>query len=234
MKTSVLAKALLPRLFIVVLGLMGYTQAASLNEIPAPLKEALYYASLAPSSHNAQMWTLYYSPSKSTLTLVLDKTRSLTQVDPKNRESYISLGAYAKTMEEALTAYGYAPALDIAERENEAMVIVKLQGKGSSNPDQARLKGLTKRHTDKREFSKNPLKAEDLASLQKVGGGNLYYFSQGNSGYDYIGKGVVASMEAQAANQKNATSWRNGCATRMRKKKQKKMACPPSSWASQG
>ena len=202
MKTSVLAKALLPRLFIVVLGLMGYTQAASLNEIPEPLKEALYYASLAPSSHNAQMWKLYYSPSKSTLILVLDKTRSLTQVDPKNRESYISLGAYAKTMEEALTAYGYAPVLDIAERESEAVVIVQLQGKGGVSADQARLKGLTKRHTDKREFSKNPLKAEDLASLQKVGGGNLYYFAQGNSGYDYIGKGAVASMEIQVANQK--------------------------------
>lgn len=103
-----------------------------MNELPKPLKEALYYASLAPSSHNAQMWKLYYSPSRSTLTLVLDKTRSLAQVDPENRESYISLGAYAKTMEEALKAYGYAPALDIAEKEGEAIVIVKLLGKGGS------------------------------------------------------------------------------------------------------
>lgn len=189
---------------------MVSAQPATLASMPQPLREALSYASLAPSSHNAQMWKVSYSPSRSTFTVALDRSRSLTKVDPLDREGYISIGAYVKTMEEALGAFGYSPAVQITEQNGEAIATVTLRAPGSAAFDQARIALLEQRHTDKRNFKVNAINDQAKAAVLAVDSSALSFIPRGSEPYAYLQAGIVKAMEIQSANpekRKELSEW---------------------------
>ena len=81
-----------------------FSQNHILKQNPV-LEKLLYYGTLAPSSHNAQMWKVRIL-SENEFLIIFDKKRSLKFIDSDNRESLISIGAFlanvirgAKTME---------------------------------------------------------------------------------------------------------------------------------------
>ena len=56
-------------------------------------KEILYLASLAPSGHNTQPWFIkYIEPNH--WTICNDKSKWLSAVDPNQRETILSIGAF--------------------------------------------------------------------------------------------------------------------------------------------
>ncbi len=63
-------------------------------KIPDLLKFIVQYGSLAPNSHNAQMWTIDTDNKEDAIVLMLNKDRLLPEIDPKNREAWISCGAF--------------------------------------------------------------------------------------------------------------------------------------------
>ncbi len=63
------------------------TEVEGLN---SEVEQILYYAGLAPSSHNAQMWDVKVYPAEGKIVISPDTTRLLYAVDKKNREAYIS------------------------------------------------------------------------------------------------------------------------------------------------
>jgi len=188
---------------VCVLGVIDIASAKTspLAQIPQPLRDALSYASLAPSSHNAQMWKVSYSLSKSAFTVMLDPSRSLTKVDPLDREGYISIGAYVKTMEVALSAFGYSPVVEILEKNGEVVAVVTLGAFGSAVPDKARLALLEERHTDKRNFNTNAIDDQARATILATDQVALSFIPRGSEPYTYLQEGIVKAMEIQSANQ---------------------------------
>ena len=59
--------------------------------IPRELHGILYYASLAPSGHNTQPWTVRLE--NQAIWIGTDSARWLPKVDPGNREVMLSVGA---------------------------------------------------------------------------------------------------------------------------------------------
>jgi hypothetical protein len=80
--------------------------------VPDELVEVLYYASLAPSGHNAQPWYVKVVNEK-TCIIGLDPLRRLPAVDPNNRESLLSIGAFAESLSLAAGAKGYDTDMEV-------------------------------------------------------------------------------------------------------------------------
>jgi hypothetical protein len=79
--------------------------SAPASLIPPDLHRILYYASLAPSGHNAQPWTVRLDGQQ--MWIGTDSARWLPNVDPTNREVTLSVGAFIENLIAAAPAHGF-------------------------------------------------------------------------------------------------------------------------------
>ena len=83
------------------------------NEKPDTLQpdeaEILLLASLAPSGHNTQPWWVDYLGPYHWI-IGNDRRKWLPAVDPDQRETLLSLGAFLQNLEFAASAFGYRAA----------------------------------------------------------------------------------------------------------------------------
>src|SRR5262245_65824001 len=73
--------------------------------ISPELHGILHYASLAPSGHNTQPWSVRLGNRE--MWIGTNPARWLPKVDPTNREVTLSLGAFVENLITAAPAYGY-------------------------------------------------------------------------------------------------------------------------------
>jgi hypothetical protein len=73
--------------------------------ISSDVHSILYYASLAPSGHNTQPWSVRLGHEE--MWIGTERSRWLPGVDPTNREATLSLGAFLENLIVAAPAYGY-------------------------------------------------------------------------------------------------------------------------------
>src|SRR5215510_16446663 len=73
--------------------------------ISPDLHRILYYASLAPSGHNAQPWQVRLGEGQHWIGT--DSARWLPKVDPTNREVTLSVGAFVENLITAAPAHGF-------------------------------------------------------------------------------------------------------------------------------
>lgn len=116
-------------------------------------------ASLSPSGHNTQPWSININqPDCWTVKLAAD--RLLPVVDPVQRESWLSVGAFIETLALAAGEYGYRA--DFSVSESDAAIAVKLN-------EAARIAFppaiIEQRRTLKKNYLSRPLSQPDLARL---------------------------------------------------------------------
>ncbi|HYX96067.1 MAG TPA: hypothetical protein VE823_13455, partial [Geodermatophilus sp.] len=81
------------------------------------LEAAVDRAVLAPSVHNTQPWSFVLSPDR--VEVRADRRRQLTVLDPLGRELVHSVGAALFTLRVALSARGWALAVDRLPRPDD-------------------------------------------------------------------------------------------------------------------
>lgn len=138
----------------------------NLKGVDDQIQKVMYYASLAPSSHNAQMWKVKINPSINTIYITLDDTRTLKVIDKENRESYISIGCYVKALEMAFKAFNYKTITNIQEDSKQVLLTFLKDNTGDINHDI--LDSLTKRHSDKQIFTDRMLDKDLVTKLSAV------------------------------------------------------------------
>jgi hypothetical protein len=124
-------------------------------------KEILFLASLAPSGHNTQPWFVKYLEPYHWI-IGNDKSKWLPAVDPTQRETMLSIGAFIQNLEYASVFFGYACdwTLLATTNQSERVMEVKLIKEQSKNPfDIAKIKT---RRTVRCNFLSDVLKKEDL------------------------------------------------------------------------
>jgi hypothetical protein len=97
-------------------------------------REILFLASLAPSGHNTQPWFVHYLEPYHWI-IGNDQTRWLPAVDPTQRETILSLGAFLQNLEYAAGAFGYTcwwNSLAVTNQDERVMQ-VKLIKEGPQN-----------------------------------------------------------------------------------------------------
>ncbi|WP_069658018.1 Acg family FMN-binding oxidoreductase [Arcticibacter eurypsychrophilus] len=90
-------------------------------------REILYLASLAPSGHNTQPWFIKYVEPYHWI-IGNDKSKWLPGVDPTQRETMLSIGAFLQNLEYAASNLGYSFQCEILAKTNqdETIAAVKL------------------------------------------------------------------------------------------------------------
>ena len=126
------------------------------------LKFLLRYAILAPSGHNSQPWK--FRIDNSCLEILPDYSRSRTEVDPDDRELFISLGAVSKNIEVAAGYFGL-----IYERiiEKDKIIFKFKEGKVISKSKDLFI-AIPKRNTNRGDYLEKQIQKDKLASIDKA------------------------------------------------------------------
>ncbi len=133
-------------------------------ELTALEREILLLASLAPSGHNTQPWFIKHREPYHWI-VGNDKKRWLPGVDPTQRETMLSIGAFLQNIEYAASSLGYICQFDTLAKSNqdEEIVSVKLTKSGQASAYDTRK--ITSRRTVRSNYLSIPLKATDLTYL---------------------------------------------------------------------
>ena len=179
--------------------------------VPALGDEAsaiLYYASLAPSGHNAQPWVVKVTSQREWI-IGGDPKRRLPAVDPQNRELLLSIGAFVENLAIAASAMGYEAEMKVIGKTSadEDLVTISLKkGRQGNYP----LKRLASRRTVKQGFRPDEIRSEDVKALSDPLKGQLFYYPRGSDHAKCIQEAALETLRLQTYRdeaQKELAGW---------------------------
>jgi hypothetical protein len=186
----------------------GDGPSAAHVRLDADAAAILHFASLAPSGHNAQPWTVAVN-GPGQWTIGLDPARRLPVVDTDNREALLSIGAFTENLVIAAGARGYAAQVDVVATDMQATDILRVQlKKGPKRPYP--LERLKLRRTVKHGLGSEELKAETVRALSAPFDNHLFYFPSGSDHARCMAEGTAAAFAEQTrrdAAQKELAHW---------------------------
>jgi hypothetical protein len=155
----------------------------------------LHLASLAPSGHNAQPWTVtVLEPHR--FIIGSDKDRWLPAVDPDNRELLLSIGAFLENLIVAARYYGYQVSYKIVAKDpkDTRLLDVRLErAQGQEYP----LERITSRRTVRSSYLDRELSPEDVKYLA-ADTRYVRYFPFGTREADLIASATMEANRKQA------------------------------------
>jgi len=140
--------------------------------IAPELHGLLYYASLAPSGHNAQPWAVRLDGRD--IWIGTDSARWLPKIDPANREVTLSVGAFLENLITAAPAHGFAADYEVVSTKastDVAHVVLK-----STAPRDAPLERLRERRTVRSGQSDRDISTADVQALRAAAGDDAVLF----------------------------------------------------------
>lgn len=160
-------------------------------------KEILFLASLAPSGHNTQPWFVQYLEPYHWI-IGNDKSKWLPAVDPTQRETILSIGAFIQNLDYAAGAFGYVCdwSLLATTNQDERVMEVKLSKAASKNAfDIAKIKN---RRTVRSDFLSDVLKPEDLKYLVNSEPEFIHYLPATSKESQFINEQTIVANRLQA------------------------------------
>lgn len=126
----------------------------------------LHLASLAPSGHNTQPWFIKYIEPYHWI-IGNDSTKWLPAVDPTQRETILSIGAFLQNLEYAANNLGYACQFNMLAKTNqdEHVIDVKLTKLLKNRAPQYISEKIEKRRTVRSNYLNTPLNRADISYL---------------------------------------------------------------------
>lgn len=165
--------------------------------LKADEEQILFLASLAPSGHNTQPWFVQYLGPYHWI-IGNDKTKWLPAVDPVQRETILSIGAFLQNLEYAAQASGYACrwTLLAGTNQDERVMDVTL----SKDPANAQfdVEKIKSRRTLRAGFSREPLTADDLAYLLGVESEFIHYLAGASKEARFVNDQTVEANRLQS------------------------------------
>lgn len=132
-----------------------------------PLRELVYYATLAPSSHNTQCWK--FRLEERAISILPDLSRRCPVVDPDDHHLYVSLGCAAENLSQAARAQGLSGQV-IFDASGDGAVKIALE---PSEPIVTPLfAAIPNRQCTRTAYDGKPLSAAELKLLETAGTGD--------------------------------------------------------------
>ena len=125
-------------------------------------REILYLASLAPSGHNTQPWFVKYVRPYHWI-IGNDKNRWLPGVDPKQRETILSIGAFLQNLEYASNDLGYNCQYSIIATSNQDENIIDIKLNKNKIAIKYPIEKIKQRRTVRSNYLSDVFTKEDLA-----------------------------------------------------------------------
>ena len=160
-------------------------------------KEILFLASLAPSGHNTQPWFIQAIEPYHWI-IGNDKSKWLPAVDPTQRETILSIGAFTQNLEYAAGSLGYAcnwNLLAMTNQDDRIMQVKLIKEKSKNAFDIEKIKA---RRTVRSNFLSDVLKLEDLKYLVNAEPEFIHYLPATSKQSQLINEQTIEANRIQA------------------------------------
>lgn len=157
--------------------------------------DMLYLATLAPSGHNTQPWTVRVQETGRWI-IGSDQSRWLPAVDPANRELLLSIGTFLENLTLAAGIYGYRTEMEVIARDSHNANLVEVHFTPGVLQETLRDKMLTRRTLRSAQL-KHELKRADVDYLLNKEDQIRFYPLTSEQGR-YLSEGTLAANQAQA------------------------------------
>lgn len=164
-----------------------------LDDVSAKL---IYLASLAPSGHNTQPWTVRIIDSNHWI-IGMDKTRWLTVVDPENRETLLSIGAFLENLVIAANVEGYEVEIEVLAKHSKDRDVLDIKLYKVNYARNFDVKKIELRRTVRNNFLRDHLSNEDLSLLTGENREHFHYYSRTSKEGNYLAEGTLLANKLQ-------------------------------------
>ncbi|WP_019553813.1 Acg family FMN-binding oxidoreductase [Propionispira raffinosivorans] len=175
-------------------GRQGLTQGV--EGLDADHAAILYFASLAPSGHNAQPWTVKILTENHWI-LGTAESRWLTVIDRGNREMLISLGAFLENLILAAQQYGYAVKSQLVPENSKSQAVIDITFYKGTIPYTTDCSHIEMRRTLRNNMLPTLLSPEDIDLLVGEQKETWFYFSQKSMEGQYLAAMTVEANKTQ-------------------------------------
>jgi hypothetical protein len=159
--------------------------------------DILSLASLAPSGHNTQPWTIRVIESGKWI-LGSSKQRWLPGVDPGNRELMLSIGAFMKSLETAAGIKGYSLDADVLSIDPKDTSIAEIELKKGKAPT-AMIERLKLRRTVRKGLLTQPVSSTDITYITSGNKEDFLYFPKGSKEATYLEQATIEANRTQSS-----------------------------------
>jgi hypothetical protein len=160
-------------------------------------KEILSLASLAPSGHNTQPWFVQYLEPYHWI-IGNDKSRWLPAVDPTQRETILSIGAFIQNLEYAAGSFGYACDWTLLATTNQDERVMKVELTREKSRNAFDIVKIKNRRTVRSGFLTDGLKKEDLKYLIGSESEFIHYLPTTSKESQFIDEQTIEANRLQA------------------------------------
>jgi len=168
-------------------------------DLPEEITGILSYAALSPSGHNTQPWTVKIK-SPSEIIIQSDKTRWLPEVDPTNRETFLSLSAFAETLYLASHAVGFDAEISIIAKDLKDSDIFRVKLKNMPAEKEENLGLIKNRVTTRTDFDKKEIRTEQINEVLNIEPEHIEYFPLESNGGKWIAENLPEAIKQQSFN----------------------------------
>ena len=160
-------------------------------------REILALASLAPSGHNTQPWFVKYLEPYHWI-ICNDKSRWLTGVDPTQRETILSIGAFLQNLEYAANNFGYDYQYNILATNNQNENVVDLKLTKATNIIKYDIEQIKQRRTVRSNYLSDILKREDISYLLNDENDFIHYIPNSSKEHVWLNEQTIEANRIQS------------------------------------
>jgi nitroreductase len=172
-------------------------------------RNILFLASLAPSGHNTQPWFVQYLEPYHWI-IGNDKNKWLPGVDPTQRETMLSIGAFTQNLEYAASNLGYQCALTILASNNQDEQVLSVKLTKASNAPKYNIEKIKQRRTLRSNYLNEVLKKTDIDALIAGEQDAFHWLPNTAKQCQYINEQTIEANRIQSyrdAAQKELANW---------------------------
>jgi hypothetical protein len=176
-----------------------YIKAGTSEKSPLNADESsiLYLASLAPSGHNTQPWFVEYLAPYHWI-IGNDKTKWLPGVDPTQRETMLSIGAFMQNLEYAASQFGYDCQFTLLAKTNQQQHVADVKLTNSNHVIKFDSQKITQRRTARSNYLHDFLKKEDVAFLTNNEKDFIHYLPNTSKEHIWLNEQTIEANRLQA------------------------------------
>lgn len=177
---------------------------ADINDVPSGKiaisddeRAILYFASLAPSGHNTQPWFVKYIEPYHWI-IGNDKSKWLPGVDPTQRETMLSIGAFLQNLEYAAGNSGYSCQFTLLANTNQDENIMEVKLTKTSGSSKNYTEQIKDRRTIRSDYLNDVLKKEDAAYLINEEDDFIHYLPNTSKEFQLLNEQTIEANRIQA------------------------------------
>jgi len=159
-------------------------------------REILYLASLAPSGHNAQPWFVKYIEPYHWI-IGNDKRKWLPAVDPRQRETILSIGAFMQSLEYATLHHGYICEWNILASSNQDENIAEVRLIKQNNSAVYDISKIKNRRTVRSNYLNDVLKRDHIIYLIGEEPDYFHYLPNNTKEYRWVNEQTIEANKIQ-------------------------------------